>query len=103
MLKVFISDPVNQVQYDDPESVDVIIIWPPTGGQDSDLENEDDKILKTTGLLEKIAGVIGVFNININEIERMNFDGDNSDMEPPTAKKLKQNAKKSKINLKWQK
>ena len=33
----------------------------------------------------------------------MTSDGGDSDVEPPLAKKQKQNAKKSKINVKWQK
>ena len=33
----------------------------------------------------------------------MNPDGDYSDMEPPPLKKGKQNASKSKINVKWHK
>ena len=33
----------------------------------------------------------------------MNSDGEDSNVEPPPAKKQKQNAKKSKINVKWQK
>ena len=47
-LNSFLSDAVNQIQDDDPESADVVIIGPPTGRQDSDLENEDDEILNTT-------------------------------------------------------
>ena len=44
----FLSDAVNQIQDDDPESADIAIIGPPTGGHDSDLENEDKKTLNTT-------------------------------------------------------
>ena len=51
----FLSDAVNQVQDDDPEWDDVTIIWSPTSGQNSDLENEDNKILNTTGLPEEIT------------------------------------------------
>ena len=36
----FLSDAVYQIQDDDPKSADVVIIGTPTGGQDSDLENE---------------------------------------------------------------
>ena len=49
----FLSDVVNQIQDDDPESANVVIIGPPTGGKYSDLENEDNEILNTTGLLRK--------------------------------------------------
>ena len=37
-------------------------------GQESDLENEDDKILNTTGLPEEIAGDVEAFNIRNDEI-----------------------------------
>ena len=76
----FLPDTVNQIQDDDPESADVVIIGPPTGGQDSDLENEDDEILNTTGLPEEIAGEVEVFNIRNDEIERMTSDGEDSDV-----------------------
>ena len=39
---------------DNPESADAFKIGPPTSGQDSDLENEDNKISNTTGLPEEI-------------------------------------------------
>ena len=99
----FLSDTVNQIQDDDPESADVVIIEPPTCVQDSYLENEDDEILNTTGLAEEIAEEVEVLNIKNDEIERMTSDGEDSDVELSTAKKQKQNAKKSKINVKWQK
>ena len=63
-------------------------------GQESDLENEDDKILNTTGLPEEIAGDVEVFNIRNDEIQRITSDDEDSDLEPPLAKKQKQNAKK---------
>ena len=49
----FLPDTVNQIQDDDPESADVVIIGPPTGGQDIFLENED-RISYTTGLPEEM-------------------------------------------------
>ena len=94
----FLPNAVNQIQDDDPESSDVVIIGPPTGGQDSDLENEDDEILNTTGLPEEIVGEVEGFNIRNNEIERMTSDGEDSDMEPPPGKK--QQKKKMLKNLK---
>ena len=99
----FSSYAVNQIQNDDPESADVVIIGPPTGGQSSDLENEDEEILNTTGLPEEIAGEVEVLKIRKDKIERMTSDGEDSDVEPPPAKQQKQNVKKSKINVKWQK
>ena len=80
---------MNQIQDDDSESADVVIIGLPTGGQDSDLENEYDEILNATGLPEEIAGEVEVFNIRNDEIERMTSDDEDSYMEPPPAKKQK--------------
>ena len=62
---------MKQIQDDDPESVDVSTIGPPTGRQDSDLENEDDKILNITGSPQEIAEEVEVFNVRNNGIERM--------------------------------
>ena len=67
------------------------------------MENEDNKILNTTVLPEEMDGEIEVFNIRNGEIERWASDGEESDMEPPLTKKEKQNAEKSKINVKWPK
>ena len=89
----FLFDAVKQIQDDDSKSVDIVIIGPLTGGQDNDLENEDDTILNTTMLLEQIPKEIEAFNIRNDEIDRMTSDGDNSDAEPPPAKKQKQNLK----------
>ena len=75
---------------------------PPTGGQDSDLENEDSKILNTKGLPEEITGEVEIFNIRNNEIEKITSDGEDRNVEPPPAYKQKQNAKKL-LNVKWQK
>ena len=82
----FLSDAVNQIQ-DDPESVAVVIIETPTGGQDSDLENEDHVISNRTGLPEETAGEVEVFNIRYHDIERMTSDGEDSNVEPPLAKR----------------
>ena len=67
------------------------------------MENEDDEILNTTGLPEKIVGEVEFFSIRNNEIERMISDDKDSDVEPPPPKKQKQNPEKSKVNVKWQK
>ena len=50
-------------------------------------------------LLDKLK----VFNIRNKKIERMTSDGKDSDVEPPLIKKQRQNAKKSKMNMKRQK
>ena len=75
----FLSDDVNQIQEDDPVST-IVIIGPPTSGQDRSMENKDSEIWKA-GLPEEITGEVEVFNICNNEIERM------TSVEPPLAKK----------------
>ena len=94
---------MKQIQDDDPESVDVFTIGPPTGRQDSDLENEVDKILKITGLPQEIAEEVEVFNLRNNGIERMTCDSEDSNVVPRPVKKQKQNAPKFNIKVKWQK
>lgn len=92
---------VNQIQDDNPQPVDAFLTGPPTGGEGSGWDNEDNKILNETGLTEKIAGEVQVFNIRNDRIERMSFDNEDSDVEPPPAKKQKKkNAKKWKIIVK---
>ena len=50
----FLPEAVNQIQDDDdPESAVGSPIGPPTGGQENDLEKEDDEILNTKGLPER--------------------------------------------------
>ena len=67
------------------------------------MENKYNEILNTTGLPEEIAGEVEVFSIRNDETERMTSDDEDSDVEPPPAKKQNQSAKKSKINVKWHK
>ena len=62
-----------------------------------------NSLSETTGLPAEIAGEVEFFNIRNNEIERMASNGEDGDMELPAAKKQEPNAKKSKINVKWQK
>ena len=41
---------VNQVEEEKPETADIALIGPPLGGQESDLENENDDSLCADGL-----------------------------------------------------
>ena len=84
---VFLYDAVSQIQDDDPESSDAVIIGPSTGRIVSDLENIDNKILNTKGLPQIIVEEIEIFNIKNDEIERITSDGEDSNEEPPPAKK----------------
>ena len=96
----FLNDAMNHVKDDDQESACVVIIGHRTDGQDSDLENEDHKISNITGLPKEITGEVELFSIRKDEIERMTSGGNDINVELPPAKKQKQNAKKSKKNVK---
>ena len=85
----FLYDAVNLIQDDDTESSYVAIIGPSTGGQGSNLENTDIKILNTKALPQEIVEEVETFNITNNEIERITSDGEDSKEEPPPAKKQK--------------
>ena len=89
----FLSDAVSQIENDDSDSADVVMIGPPTGGHDSDVENEDEDVLKTTGLPDEVAEEIEVFNIRNDNIEGISDDG--HDIVAPQPKKAKQTTKKS--------
>ena len=88
---------VNQIQDDDPRPVDAFLTGPPTGGEGSGWGNEDNKILNETGLTEKIAWEVEVFNIRNDRIERMSFDNEDNYVEPPPAKKQKKKKRKKKL------
>ena len=88
---------VNQIQDDDPQPVDAFLTGPPTGGEGSGWGNEDNKILNETGLTEKIAWEVEVFNIRNDRIERMSFDNEDNYVEPPPAKKQKKKKRKKKL------
>ena len=97
----FLSDAVSQIENDDSDSADFVMIEPPTGGHGSDMENEDEDVLKATGLPDKVAGEIEVFNIRNDDIEGISYDG--HDIVEPQPKKAKQTTKKAKVNVKWKK
>ena len=67
----------------------------------TDMENEDEDVLKTTGLPDEVAGEIEVFNIRNDDIEGISDDGHN--IVAPQPKKAKQTTKKAKVNVKWKK
>ena len=88
----FLSDAVSQIENDDSDSADVVMIGPPTRGHDSDMENEDEDVLKTTGLSDEVAGEIEVFNIRNDDIEGISDDG--HDIVAPQPKKQNEPPKK---------
>ena len=46
----FLNDAISQIENDHPETADMVMIGPPTGGGDSDKESENEEILDATGL-----------------------------------------------------
>ena len=53
-------DAISQVDEDDPETADIIMIGPPTGGDDSDMEMDDDNSPPESGLPDEVAGEVEV-------------------------------------------
>ena len=44
------------------------MIEPPAGGEDGDMESENEEILDATGLPNEVAGKMEVFQITSNEV-----------------------------------
>ena len=44
------------------------MIEPPAGGEDSDMESENEEIVDATGLPNEVAGKMEVFQITSNEV-----------------------------------
>ena len=57
----FLNDAISQIENDDPETADRVMIEPPTRGEDSDMESENEEILDATGLPNEVAGEVEVF------------------------------------------
>ena len=38
----FLNDAISQIENDDPETADIVMIGPLTGGADSDMESENE-------------------------------------------------------------
>ena len=56
MRDCLLIDAINQVDEDNPEIAEIIMIGPPTGGQDSDIEEENDDALKETDMPAEVTG-----------------------------------------------
>ena len=69
-------DAVSQTEEVDPDTADVVIEGPSTGGQDTDLENENEDALNTDGIPNEVSGEVEVFNIrNGNSLNNENNKG----------------------------
>ena len=70
------------------------MIGPPTGGEDSNIESENEEILDATCLPNKVAGEMEVFQITSNEV-KSDSDSEEQGGSEPTAKKAKKLAKRN--------
>ena len=61
---------VNQVEEEKPETADIALIGPPLGGQESDLENENDDSLCVDGLPNEVSRE-QVFNVHNRDLLTM--------------------------------
>ena len=64
----FLNDAISQIENDDPETAGIVMIGPPTGGEDNDMESKNEEILDATGMPNEVAGNVEVFQITSNEI-----------------------------------
>ena len=87
-------DAINQVDKDNPETADIIMIGPPTGGQDSDIVEENDDALKETDVPAEVTGELEVFQF-AKDIEEAPANSDNQPLvEAPEVKKKKKMLKR---------
>ena len=56
----FLNDAVSQIENDDLGTADIIMIESPIGGEDSDMESENEEIRDATGLPNEVAGEVKV-------------------------------------------
>ena len=97
----FLNDAISQIENNYPEMADIVMIGPPTGGADSDMESENEEILEATGLPNEVAGEVKVFQITSNEV-MSDSDSTEQGSSEPTAKSAKKLAKRNN-NVKWEK
>ena len=97
---------VNQVEEEKPETADIALIGPPLGGQESDLENENDDSLCVDGLPNEVSReqVFNVHNRDLSEDDDLNDDNVQTTA-PSTSKKAKKKKRKGKPHkvVKWEK
>ena len=98
-----IASAINQVEKELLETADIVMIKPSLGGQESDLENENDGSLCVDGLPNEVSCELEVFNVHS---ENLSEDDDSNDdnvetTAPPTSKKAKK--RKPHKAVKWEK
>ena len=64
----FLNGAINQIENNNPKTVDIVIIGTPIGREGSDVESESEEILYAKGMPNEIAGEMDVFQANNNEV-----------------------------------
>ena len=90
----FLNDATNLIENDDPETADIVMIGPHTGGEYSDMESKNKEILDATGLPNEVAGEVEVFQIISNKV-MSDSDSEEQGSNEPTAKRAKKLAKRN--------
>ena len=57
----FLNDAISQIKNDDHETADIVMIGPPTRGEDSDMESKNKEIMDATSLPGDVAGEVEMF------------------------------------------
>ena len=97
----FLNDAISQIENDDPEAADIIMIRPPTGGEDTDMESENEEILDATSLPNEVSGEVDMFQIASNEV-MSDSNSEEQGSNEPTAKRAKKLAQRNDY-VKWEK
>ena len=69
----FLNDAISQIENDDPKTADIVTIGPPTGGEDNDMESENEEILDATSLPNQVAGEVEVLQNLLYLWTRINY------------------------------
>ena len=93
---------INHVDEDNLETADSIMIGPPTGGQDSDIEKENNDALKETDMLAEVTGELEVLQF-AKEHEEAPENSDNQPLVEEPEVREKKTAKKTTGKIRWKK
>ena len=93
------------MEEDEPETADIIMIGPPTGGDNSDMEMDDDNSLPECGLPDEVAGEFEVQQYYAHDTSKEESDDDDAEEVDamPSAIKKKKRKKKAEDKIKWTK
>ena len=95
-----LAEALCQIEEEQPDNADIIMMGPPTGGQDSDLETENEELLYNDSMPSEVAGELEVFNLDNNELSE---EEATETAIQPSSKKLRKEKKKEKPTVNWEK